>query len=262
MVATTCSKLRGHNLLKGKVGMVTGAGAGLGQAAALAMAREGAAVMLGDKVISAVERTAVKIREGGGRATALTADVTDEETVQEMVAQTFEIYGRLDFAYNNAGVESLACAVESTDLALVRSAFEVNLFGVLSCMKYEIPALRESGGGAIVNATSVWGLNAGAERAAYISAKHAVSGLTKTAAIELAQQNIRVNAVAPGPILTPMLLRDWQGDVEKAAGGVPMGRVGEANEVAEAVVWLCSDRSSYITGHVLPVDGGMMCKVG
>tara|TARA_B100000686_G_scaffold320342_1_gene371898 strand:- start:1 stop:753 length:753 start_codon:yes stop_codon:yes gene_type:complete len=249
-------------LLNGKVGMVTGAGTGLGQAAALAMAREGAALVLGDKEISAVESTAGKIREAGGRATALMANVTDEEAVQEMVAQATEVYGRLDFAYNNAGVESPACAVENNDLALVRASFDVNLFGTLSCMKFEIPALRESGGGAIVNAASVWGLNAGAERAAYISAKHAVSGLTKTAALELAQQNIRVNAIAPGPILTPMLLRDWQGDVEKAADGVPMGRIGEASEVAEAVVWLCSDRSSYITGHVLPVDGGMMCKVG
>ncbi len=249
-------------LLKGKVGMVTGAGAGLGHAAALAMAREGAAVLLGDKDFATVESTAAIICEGGGRATALMANVTEEEAVREMVARAFEVYGRLDFAYNNAGVESPTCAVENTDLALVRSTFEVNLFGVLSCMKYEVPALRENGGGAIVNAASVWGLNAGTERAAYISAKHAVAGLTKTAALELAQQNIRVNAIAPGPILTPMLLRDWQGDAEKAAGVVPMGRVGEAKEVAEAVVWLCSDRSSYITGHVLPVDGGMMCKVG
>ena len=105
-------------------------------------------------------------------------------------------------------------------------------------------------------------MSAGAERSTYISAKHAICGLTKSAALELATQKVRVNAVAPGPILTPMLLRDWQGDVEKAAAGVPMRRVGEANEVAEAVVWLCSDRASFVTGHVLPVDGGMMCKVG
>ena len=135
-------------LLNGKVGMVTGAGTGLGQAAALAMAREGATVVLGDKEISAVESTAGKIREAGGRATALMANVTDEEAVQEMVAQATEVYGRLDFAYNNAGVESPACAVENNDLALVRASFDVNLFGTLSCMKFEIPALRESGGGA------------------------------------------------------------------------------------------------------------------
>ena len=249
-------------MLNGKVGVVTGAGAGLGRAAAFAMAREGAQVVLPGKGGADVESAAAEICELGGRAVSETVDVVDEAAIARMVARALSEYGRLDIAYNNAGIESPACRIQDTDLALIKTAFDINLFSILTCMKHEIPAMHEAGGGAIVNATSVWGLNAGAERAAYISAKHAISGLTKTAALELAQQNIRVNAVAPGPILTPMLLRDWQDDVEKAASGVPMGRVGEANEVAEAVVWLCSDRSSFITGHVLPVDGGMMCKVG
>ena len=248
-------------MLEGKVGVITGATAGLGRATAHAMAREGAAVVLTGRGSSEGEAAAAEIRGLDGRAVFETVDVVDEGAIGRMVARAVDEFGRLDIAYNNAGVESPACPVHEIDLAAVKAAYDINIHGVLLSMKHEIPAMLKGGGGAIVNATSVWGLNAGAERSTYISAKHAICGLTKTAALELATQDIRVNAVAPGPILTPMLLRDWQGDVEKAASGVPMGRVGEANEVAEAVVWLCSDRASFVTGHVLPVDGGMMCRV-
>ncbi len=249
-------------MLEGKVGVVTGATAGLGRAAAFAMAREGAAVVVTGRDPAEGDPMVAEIRASGGRAVFETVDVIDEAAIARMVARALDEYGRLDIAYNNAGIESPACPVQDVDLAVVKAAYDVNLFSILACMKHEIPAMLAGGGGSIVNATSVWGLNAGPERSTYIAAKHAISGLTKTAALELAKKNIRVNAIAPGPIRTPMMLRDWNGDVDKAALGVPMGRVGEADEVAEAVVWLCSDRASYITGHVLPIDGGMMCKVG
>ena len=249
-------------ILDGKVGVVTGATAGLGRAAAFAMAREGAAVVVTGREPEAGDAMVAEIRDLGGRAVFETVDVVKEDAIIRMVARALSEYGQLDIAYNNAGIESPACPVHEVDLAAVKAACDVNLFSILACMKHEIPAMLDAGGGAIVNATSVWGLNAGPERSTYIAAKHAISGLTKTAALELAKKNIRVNAIAPGPILTPMMLRDWNGDVDKAALGVPMGRVGEADEVAEAVVWLCSERASYITGHVLPIDGGMMCKVG
>lgn len=249
-------------LLQGKVGVITGASTGIGRATALAMAREGAAVVVADVDAAEGAATVAAICEAGGNAVFETVDATDETAVARMVARALADHGRLDIAYNNVGMVSPACAIQDTDLAQVKSVYDVNTHSVLMAMKHEIPAMLESGGGAIVNASSTWGVNAGPERAAYVSSKHAICGLTKTAALELAKQNVRVNAIAPGPILTPMLLRDWRGDVEKAAAGVPMGRVGNADEVAEAVVWLCSDRASFITGHILPVDGGMLCQVG
>lgn len=248
-------------MLQDKVAIVTGAGSGLGAATALAMAREGASVMLTDKDATAVESASESVAALGGRCAFLTADVTDEAAVREMVERTVAEFGRLDVAFNSAGIEGEQAPVHEQSLDEVERTIDVDFKGVYRCMKHEIRAML-GGGGAIVNAASTWGLNAHPERSAYISGKHAVVGLTKTAALELAKQNVRVNAVAPGPIRTPMLLRDWSDNLELAASAVPMGRVGEAEEVAEAVVWLCSDRASFVTGHTLPIDGGMLCAVG
>ncbi|MBM3483639.1 MAG: glucose 1-dehydrogenase [Alphaproteobacteria bacterium] len=249
-------------LLKDKVAIVTGASTGLGKAAAIAMAREGAAVMLAGLNTEAGEAVREEIRHAGGRAVFEHVDVAEPEAVERMVARTVEAFGRLDLAYNNAGIESPSCATQELDIDKVKRAYDINVHGVLLSMKYEIPHMLKAGGGAIVNATSIWGIDASPGRAIYVSAKHAVSGLTKTAALELADKNIRVNAVAPGPILTPMLLRDWKGQVDKAAAIIPMGRVGRAEEVADAVVWLCSERASFITGIILPIDGGVAARMG
>lgn len=249
-------------LLKGKVGIVTGATAGLGRATAVAMAREGAAVTLAGRNVQEGEALLDEIRRAGGRAIFEPTDVTEPDAIERMVARTVETFGRLDIAYNNAGVESPGCPVQDLEIAAVKQAYDVNVHSILLSMKFEIPHMLKAGGGSIVNATSIWGLDASAGRAIYVSAKHAICGLTKTAALELADKNVRVNAVAPGPILTPMLLRDWKGDVDKAASIVPMKRVGRADEVADAVVWLCSSHASFITGVILPIDGGIASRMG
>ncbi len=249
-------------LLGDKVAIVTGAASGLGKATALTMAREGAAVMLADIDGEALEAATAEVTALGASCEYVVVDVISEDAVRDMVDQTVTRFGRLDVAYNSAGIEGTAAPMHQQDMADAERTIDVLFKGTYRCMKYEISAMLESGGGSIVNASSTWGLNAYPNRSSYISSKHAVCGLTKTAALELAQQNVRVNAVAPGPIMTPMLRRDWQGDIEKAANGVPMGRVGRPEEVAEAVVWLCSDRASFITGHILPIDGGMLCQVG
>lgn len=249
-------------LLEGKVGLVTGATAGLGHAAALAMAREGAAVTLAGRNIEAGHKLREEILRAGGRAIFEQMDVTSSEDIERTVAHTIEAFGRLDIAYNNAGIESPACPVQELDIDAVKHSYDVNVHSVLLSMKYEIPQMLKVGGGSIVNATSIWGMGASQGRAIYVSGKHAICGLTKTAALELADKNIRVNAIAPGPILTPMLLRDWKGEVGQATSIVPMRRVGRPEEVADAVVWLCSDRSSFVTGVILPIDGGIAAKMG
>jgi NAD(P)-dependent dehydrogenase (short-subunit alcohol dehydrogenase family) len=226
------------------------------------MGREGARVMLSDIDAEAGAQAAAAICQAGGEAAFHAADVTDEDAVAALVSATVARFGRLDIAYNSAGIEGVAGPVHELAMADIAATLDVLIGGTYLSMKYEIRAMLESGSGAIVNASSTWGLGAYPGRSPYIAGKHAICGLTKSAALEHAAGNIRVNAIAPGPIMTPMLLRDWKGDADKAAAGVPMRRVGRAEEVAEAVVWLCSDRSSFITGHVLPIDGGMLVQVG
>lgn len=249
-------------MLRDKVALVTGASSGIGRATAALMAREGAAVVLSDIDVKAGEGAAEEIRKAGGRAVFQAADVTDEKAVMALIERAEREFGGLDLAYNNAGIEGAQAPLHEQDVAGVRRAFDVLITSVFLCMRHQIPALQRRGGGAIVNCSSMWGLNAWPNWSPYITSKHAVSGMTKTAALEQARNNIRINAVAPGPILTPLLLRGWKGDPSNASGRVPMGRIGRPEEVAEAVVWLLSGRSSFVNGHVLPVDGGMMAQTG
>ena len=249
-------------ILAGKVALITGGGSGIGRATAFAMAGEGAKVMIADINENNVESTVEDIKNSGGHADFYIADVTKENSVANLVEATVKKFSKLQIAFNSAGLVAPIAEINEQDTKTFEDTINADFYGVYLSMKYEIPAILNSGGGAIVNASSTWGLRAYPGRSAYIAAKHAVCGITKTAALEFATKGIRINSVAPGPIRTPLLLKDWKDKVDEAAAAVPMGRVGEAKEVADAVVWLCSEKSSFITGHDLPIDGGMLARVG
>ena len=249
-------------ILDGKVALVTGGGNGIGRAASLAFAREGARVAVADYEAEAARETVGLINSAGGQAISLSGDVTVAAQVQAMLDGTIAAYGRLDCAFNNAGiaghqVESFGQLTHEWSEASFDRMIEVNLKGVWLCMKHEIPLIRAAGGGAIVNTASVAGLIGLRTSSGYVAAKHAVIGLTRTAALEYAEEKIRVNAVCPGYIVTRMTgpVRENRADV--ILGRTPMRRFGEPGEIAEMVVWLCSDRASYVTGAAYEVDGGM-----
>jgi NAD(P)-dependent dehydrogenase (short-subunit alcohol dehydrogenase family) len=249
-------------ILEGKVALVTGGGSGIGRATALAMAREGARVAVSDVSKDGIEATVGLINAGGGQGIAIAGDVTSETDVANMVARTVSAYGRLDCAYNNAGISSRADSPPGTRLHEVTQAgaarmFSVNLMGVFLCLKHEIAQmLKQGGGGAIVNTSSIAGLVGLPTSSHYVAAKHGVVGLTKTAAIEYAQDGIRVNCVNPGYIKTPMTDDMMKTRYEEIMAKVPMHRLGSAEEIAEAVVWMCSDKASFMTGASHVVDGG------
>jgi NAD(P)-dependent dehydrogenase (short-subunit alcohol dehydrogenase family) len=250
-------------ILDGKVALVTGGGGGIGRAAALAMVREGARVAVADFDAAAARDTVAQINAAGGQAITLTGDVTRAEDVQAMVQDTVTAYGRLDCAFNNAGIAGYQVdSVGQKTADWSEEAFDrmiaVNLKGVWLCMKEEIPLMLKQGGGAIVNTASIAGLVGLQTSSAYVAAKHGVIGLTKTAALEYADAKIRVNAVCPGFIQTRMTEGAMQRRGDTILAGIPARRLGQPGEIAEMVVWLCSERASYVTGAAYNVDGGWM----
>ncbi len=249
--------------LDGKVAVVTGAAAGIGRAAAVALADAGVAVVVADVDTKRGEAVAAGIRDEGGRAVFVATDVADDDAVAAMVQRAVDEFGRLDLAFNNAGIEGVSAPTHECTTDNWQRVLAVNLTGVWSCMRHEIPRMLETGGGSIVNCSSVAGLVGFATSPAYVASKHGVVGLTRTAALEYATEGIRVNAVCPGVIETEMIERFTHGDpvAQEALNAMePVGRLGRADEIADAVVWLCSDRASFVTGQAIAVDGGFVAR--
>jgi len=250
--------------LDGKVALVTGGGSGIGKASALALARAGARVVVSDINVDSGKATAGAIESAGGHAIFFKADVSQRKDVEAMINRTIEEYGQLDCAFNNAGIEGqVGVSISASSEDDWDRVVDINLKGVWLCMKYELSQMEKQGHGTIVNTASIAGLVGGTFGAAYYASKHGVVGLTKAGAIEYGKSNIRVNAVCPGVIRTEMaerLLRDNQ-SVEGAITALhPMGRLGTPEEVADTVVWLCSDASSFVTGQAIAVDGGYVAQ--
>ncbi|WP_019410922.1 SDR family oxidoreductase [Pseudomonas psychrophila] len=245
----------------GQVAVVTGGGAGIGRATALAFAAEGLKVVVADLDAASGEGTVEQIKAGGGIAVFVRCNVTLEVDVKQLMEQTINTYGRLDYAFNNAGIEIEHGRLADGTQDEFDAIMGVNVKGVWLCMKYQLPLMLNQGGGAIVNTASVAGLGAAPKMSIYSASKHAVIGLTKSAAIEYAKKNIRVNAVCPAVIDTDMFRRAYETDPKKAeyaAAVHPIGRIGKVEEVASAVLYLCSDGAAFTTGHALAIDGGAM----
>lgn len=247
-----------------KVALVTGAASGLGLATAKAFAEAGASVVLADWNEKDTQSAAKELANKGHKTLAVRCDVSNDSQVEAMVKQTIATFGRLDAAYNNAGVQNVLAETADTTQQDYDRVMGINLRGVWSCMKFELQQMRKQGSGTVVNCSSLGGLVGGAERGIYHAAKHGVLGFTKSAALEYATRGIRINAICPGLIWTPMadqMVAGGQGEaLETMKKSVPMGRYGRAEEVADVVLWLSSDAASYVTGQSISVDGGFIMR--
>jgi NAD(P)-dependent dehydrogenase (short-subunit alcohol dehydrogenase family) len=245
-----------HGDFAGRVAVIAGASRGIGADTAAAWARAGAAVVIAGRDESALQATAAEIIGLGGQALAVPTDVTDESSVRRLVERAVEVYGRLDYAFNNATAGPRPAPLADIDAGEFDLGIATNVRGTFLGMKYQIPAILASGGGAIVNMASLAGVQGTANLSAYVAGKAGIIGLTKVAALDYADRGIRVNVVAPGPILTHHLRAAGDRAQQLAAASVPMGRIGSTADVAAAVLWLCSDAAGFITGITLPIDGG------
>jgi len=251
----------GGPTMTGRVALVAGASKGIGAATAEAFAAAGAAVVLGARDTAALESVVKRIEAGGGRAIAVRTDVADAESMRNLVGRGLAAYGRLDAAFNNATDGPMPAPLADIDAGEFDRGIATNIRGTFLGMKYQIPAMLQSGGGAIVNMASLAGSAGVANLAAYVAGKAGIIGLTKVAALDYADQGIRVNVVAPGTILTHHLERAGENAQRAAAAAAPMGRIGTVTDVAAAVLWLCSEQAGYITGIVVPIDGGQSAGI-
>ncbi len=240
----------------GKVAFVTGAASGIGRAAAIAFAAEGARVAILDRTEDALKETEAAVKDAGGEVLTIACDISLPEQVETAVRQVVERFGQLDVAFNNAGVENKAAPLHEIELEEWDRILGINLRGTFLCMKYEIAQMVRQGGGVVVNTSSGAGIRGVAGGAAYAASKHAIIGITRSAALDYAKQNIRVNAVLPGNIETPMMDRFTGGDIQKAIDLEPVGRLGKPEEIAEAVLWMSSHLGGFVTGSAIVVDGG------
>ncbi|MFQ5933325.1 MAG: SDR family oxidoreductase [Dehalococcoidia bacterium] len=243
---------------EGKVALVTGGSGGIGRATSLAYAEEGAKVVVADVLVENGQETVRMIEDSGGEATFVEADVSKAAEVEAMVDKVVEAYGRIDFAYNNAGIEGVLVYTHEYPEQMWDKVIDINLKGVWLCMKYEVPYMLKQGGGAIVNTSSIAGLRGAANWSVYTASKHGVIGLTKSAAIEYGPNGVRVNAVCPSIIQTPMYDRALAGHEEQYIRAHPLRRMGTPEDVARVVIWLCSDSASFVTGQATLVDGGYL----
>lgn len=248
--------------LIGKVAIVTGGSSGIGKATAIAFAREGAKVVVASRREKEGQETVKQVQSAGSEGFFIKTDVSKETDVSAMVEKTIATYGHLDYAFNNAGIEQIPTPLVEQTEETFDQVMDINVKGVWLCMKHQIPQMLVSGGGAIVNMSSIAGMIGAPGLPIYVASKHAVLGLTKSVALEYAKEGIRINAVCPGMIETDLLDRAFanQEVKERLIAMHPIGRVGKPEEIAEAVVWLCSDKASFVTGQSLPLDGGYVAQ--
>ena len=248
---------------RNQVALVTGAASGIGRATALAFAGKGARVVVSDSQEKGGAETIQMIREQGGEATFVGCDVSEHSQVKNLMSRTLSLYGRLDHAFNNAGTEGVASALHESTNENWQRTLSINLSGVYYCMKEEIAVMLKQGSGNIVNCSSIAGLRGFAGSGAYTASKHGVLGLTKSAALDYATLGIRINAICPGVIHTPMIDRFTQGNLEAAAqlaSSAPMNRMGRPQDIANAVLWVCNPEAGFVTGTEITVDGGWCAK--